>query len=437
MVKKPKPKPKPKKSPSQFRDRIKGLRRVRAGDLVANPKNWRTHPAEQVAAMRGILSEVGYADAVLARELPDGQLELIDGHLRQSLDPDQEVPVLVLDLDQAEAAKLMTVLDPLAAGAEVNTEALGKLMREIDFESEALQKMIADLAKENQIDLGGEPMSSPAPQIDRAEELLKVWKVQTGQLWEIPGKAGMHRVMCGDCLELIKGIAGDSISMIFMDPPYGHNNNNNDLIHKIEAALGKRKASGIKNKPRPIANDGPEANDLLRGILPEIRRVLLPGCCCCCCGGGGGRDPQFARWSLWIDEVIPFKMCVVWDKGGLGLGWHYRRCWECVLVAEKPGAACHWFGGNDVPNIIRDIGIIIPNQDQHPTEKPIGLAAWFIELHSREKEIILDPFLGSGSTLMAAEQLGRVCYGMEIEPKYVAVILQRVQDAGLEPKIAN
>ena len=75
---------------------------------------------------------------------------------------------------------------------------------------------------------------------------------------------------------------------------------------------------------------------------------------------------DLATLARFFDEAIPFKMCVVWDKGGLGMGWHYRRCWECVLVAQKQGAACNWHGGNDVPNIIRDIGKIIPSAEQHP-----------------------------------------------------------------------
>ena len=135
----------------KIRDRIKELRRVRAGDLSPNPRNWRTHPQGQVDALRGVIAEVGYADALLARELPDGTLELIDGHARQSLDPDQEVPVLVLDLDQDEALKLMTVLDPLAAMAEANESALETLLAEIDTDSEAVQAMLDELAHDNDI----------------------------------------------------------------------------------------------------------------------------------------------------------------------------------------------------------------------------------------------------------------------------------------------
>ncbi|MBC7240172.1 MAG: hypothetical protein H5T71_08750, partial [Chloroflexi bacterium] len=110
-----------------IRDRIKELRRVRAGDLRPNPRNWRIHPDKQRAALRGILAEIGYADALLARELADGTLELIDGHLRAETTPDAVVPVLILDLDEQEAAKLLALLDPLANLAEADTEALADL----------------------------------------------------------------------------------------------------------------------------------------------------------------------------------------------------------------------------------------------------------------------------------------------------------------------
>jgi len=79
----------------QTRNRVRELRRVKAADLVPNPKNWRTHPKGQQDALRGILAEVGYADALLARELPDGSLMLVDGHLRAETTPEQEVPVLI------------------------------------------------------------------------------------------------------------------------------------------------------------------------------------------------------------------------------------------------------------------------------------------------------------------------------------------------------
>ena len=134
-----------------IRDRIIAFRRVRAGDLIPNPRNWRVHPQSQRDALRGVLDEVGYVDALLARELPDGTLELIDGHLRAETTPDSEVPVLVVDLDEAEAAKVLATFDPLSAMAGADAGHLDSLLREVETGSEALAKMLTDLAEENGI----------------------------------------------------------------------------------------------------------------------------------------------------------------------------------------------------------------------------------------------------------------------------------------------
>ena len=132
----------------QFRDRILGLRRVPAGSLRPHPRNWRMHPPTQRAAIEGALAEIGYASALLARELPDGSLELIDGHLRAETTPDAIVPVLVLDVDEGEAAKLLATFDPLAALAETDTAALDELVRQVEFQDPALQALVASLLPE-------------------------------------------------------------------------------------------------------------------------------------------------------------------------------------------------------------------------------------------------------------------------------------------------
>ena len=132
----------------KIKDRIKELRRVKASELVPNPKNWRTHPTKQKDALKGVLSEIGYADALLARELPDGSLMLLDGHLRAETTPEQEVPVLVLDLTEEEGDKLLATLDPLASLAEQDDEKLAELLEGISTDNEALQEMLDELAGE-------------------------------------------------------------------------------------------------------------------------------------------------------------------------------------------------------------------------------------------------------------------------------------------------
>jgi ParB-like chromosome segregation protein Spo0J len=129
-----------------IRNRVKALRMVPANDLKPNPKNWRTHPKAQQDALRGVLSEVGVADACLARELPDGTLMLIDGHLRAETLGTGEVPVLVLDVNEAEADKLLATLDPLAAMADSDAVRLDELLRGIDTGSDALQQLLSKTA---------------------------------------------------------------------------------------------------------------------------------------------------------------------------------------------------------------------------------------------------------------------------------------------------
>lgn len=129
----------------RIRDRIQELRRVRAADLRPHSANWRTHPPAQRDALRGVLAEIGYAAALVARELPDGSLELIDGHLRAETTPDAEVPVLVLDVTAEEAATLLAVLDPLSALAGADREAAARLAADVQTESPALRSLLDNL----------------------------------------------------------------------------------------------------------------------------------------------------------------------------------------------------------------------------------------------------------------------------------------------------
>jgi hypothetical protein len=125
----------------QIRDRIKELRRVPASQLRPNPKNWRTHPQEQADALRGVLAEVGIADACIAREMPDGSLMLVDGHLRTETLGGELVPVLVLDVNEEEADKILATLDPLAGMAEQNNKKLSELFESLKQSGDILHTL--------------------------------------------------------------------------------------------------------------------------------------------------------------------------------------------------------------------------------------------------------------------------------------------------------
>jgi hypothetical protein len=155
----------------QIRDRIKELRRVPAAQLRPNARNWRMHPKRQQDALRGILAEVGYAGALVARELEDGSLELIDGHLRAETTPEAIVPVLVLDVTEAEALKLLATYDPLGGLAETNAEALASVLAEVETDSEALRQMLADLSG---LAPAAESLGAELPDHELAGELYQV-----------------------------------------------------------------------------------------------------------------------------------------------------------------------------------------------------------------------------------------------------------------------
>jgi hypothetical protein len=162
-----------KPASKELEDRIVELRRVRAGDLLPNPENWRTHGDDQMAALDGILGEVGIADAVLAFPAdglgPDGdssKLMLFDGHARTERDPDQLWPVIVTDLTLDEARKMLAVTDPLAAMAGANEARLNELLANVSTESEALLAMLDGLMA---ADEESELVDDPTPPEDFKE----------------------------------------------------------------------------------------------------------------------------------------------------------------------------------------------------------------------------------------------------------------------------
>lgn len=147
---------------ADIRDRITDLRRVRAGDLLPNPKNWRRHPPAQQKHLQAVLAEVGWADALIGRQTDQG-IELLDGHLRAGLDPEAIVPVLIVDLDDAEADIVLATLDPLAAMAEPDQEKLRSLLENINAESIAVGDLLLRI---------GNDQGALSPDFDPVEDAL-------------------------------------------------------------------------------------------------------------------------------------------------------------------------------------------------------------------------------------------------------------------------
>jgi site-specific DNA-methyltransferase (adenine-specific) len=132
---------------------------------------------------------------------------------------------------------------------------------------------------------------------------------------------------------------------------------------------------------------------------------------------------MLAHAMLAIATHFDFQNCLVWDKESPGLGWRWRPSWEGIIEATR-GERSRWYGGSHRRNVLR-WPRLIPQAEDHPTPKPIGLLAELIRVSSRTGEAVLDPFAGSGSTLIAAELTGRRCWAAELEPRYCDLILDR------------
>lgn len=233
---------------------------------------------------------------------------------------------------------------------------------------------------------------------------------------------------CGDCREIMRQFPSDSIDMIWTDPPYGHNNHDGDFNARLNAHRGI--------EDRPISFDGPnEMRTVLDGMLLEAARVLKKDCCCCCCccgGGGGGPRPTFAWVANRMDSSgLAFFHSVIWDKLKPGLGWRYRRQHEMVMVSHREGGKLLWADDHiATPNIYS----LMPSRTrEHPNEKPVPFVSHFIVHHSSLGHVICDPFMGSGTTGVAAVKLGRKFIGIEIDQTHFDTALRRIDGALKEP----
>lgn len=240
------------------------------------------------------------------------------------------------------------------------------------------------------------------------------------------GRVGPFRccsVVRGDSVRLMASLPARCVDAIWTDPPYGHNNQAGDLQASLNQRFGRRS--------RPIANDSPhKMREVVDGVLLEAWRTLATreSAICICCAGGGAKGPTFAWLASRLDQAgLDFYHSVIWDKLNPGLGWRYRRQHEMVMIAHRRGGRIRWNRcARSHSNIVR---VSPPRRRQHPNEKPLALVRHFIERHTRRGDLVLDPFTGSGTTGVAARELGRHFLGFELNAQYCRIARRRLLEA--------
>ena len=352
------------------------------GDLVPWPRNPRQIRKDEAKRLSDSLQKFDQVETIAIS--PDN--DIYNGHQRlnvwiEEYGPDFEVDVRISSraLTEKEREKLTVYLHKGAAG-EWNFDILAN-----EFEVEDL---IDWGFSENELQIEGfdfgDDGDAPEAQIDKAEELQKKWQVERGQNWEI----GSHRMMCGDSMNEVDVVwltGGEDVAVV-TDPPYG--------IAASSMVMG----SG-KKKQFTTSEWDKERIDILSAINIDDQAVIW--------GGNYYADmlPITGDWLCWYKK-----------NDGLSFS-EFELAWT-NLDTNARIFQHHWGGEVKV----------------HITQKPIEVMKWAIGFVDG---IIYDPFLGSGTTMVAAEQLNRVCYGMEIEPKYCAVTLERISEIELQPKLVK
>lgn len=395
--------------------------------LLANPLNFRIHPKAQQDALAGVLNEVGWVQRVIVNRSTQ---HVIDGHLRVSLAisrGETQVPVIYVDLTEAEEKLVLATIDPLSAMAVTDAAQLEALLQQVNSGEAGVQAMLAALAADNGIAPIETPPGDPGAQLDRAEELREKWQTERGQLWVI----GNHRLLCGDSTnadDVARLMQGEKAEMIWTDPPYGVAvGDKNKFLNSI--APSNRVEENLTNDTL----DEHQLKEMLCKAFASAAKYCLPGGAWYVAAPAG---PLHVVFGQVLKDIGIWHQTIQWVKNNatfspLGVDYHWR-C-EPIFYGWLPGAAHRYYGGRQQDTVWE---IDRPTKSpEHPTMKPVELVSRAIVNSSKENEVVYDAFNGSGTTLVACEQTGRSGRAMEIEPKYVAVTLQRLADMGLEPHL--
>jgi DNA modification methylase len=394
-------------SPVAWRNRIVGHAEMAPATLVPNPRNWRTHPDDQQRALSGALAEVGWVAEELVNRTTG---HVVDGHLRLELAlarGEPTVPVTYVELSEDEERLVLAALDPIAAMATAEAGALATLLAGLDPADDALRSLLVDLAREYGLDTDRSGLLDP----DVVPELPAEPFVSRGSLYEL----GDHRLLCGDSTDAadVARLTGEGLAdCLWTDPPYG------------VAYEGKT------DRRLRIRNDDPETSD---DVIAGAFRLapLAPSSPFYVSAPASPRSAAFRAAIASVGWRLHQEL--VWVKGTIVLGHSdYQYGHEPILYGYVPGSGrpgrgrhpgSHWYGDNGESSVLQ-----YPKpaaNREHPTSKPVALVAHCLRNSSRPGDLVYEPFAGSGTTLIAAEQLGRRCVAMEIDPRYAQVTIER------------
>ena len=423
------------------------------GELTPHPRNARRHSGRNIAAITESLREHGQVRAAVVTtkplalagraRAPAGTVLIGNGMLHAALDLGwSHLACLPFAGSATEARKLVLRDNRTAELGEWEPEALGADLgdlRSLDVDLGLLGWDPGDLVGLLDDAPAGGSGDDPGPQVDRAAEMQAKWGTALGQLWEIPSVATQgraHRLLCGDSTraeDVARVMGKERAPLMNTDPPYGID------YSKLKDGIPQSGFRDHQERFGDIENDTLTDGAALQAFLESAIRAALPHLT---------TAPAFYLWHPMLTQGTFFAAAaaadilihrqIIWIKPGFVLTrsgqYHWKH--ELCFYGWIRGKPCPWYGDKSQTSVWDDV-----NRDadagMHPTQKPCELFKRPIANHTRPGELVYEPFSGSGSQAVAAEQTGRLCYAIEIDPRYVAVALERLAGMGLKPRLVE
>ena len=370
--------------------------------LVPYVNNARTHSAEQILKLRSSLREFGFVNPIII----DREFNVIAGHGRLMAAKEEgieEVPCVFVDyLTDAQKKAYILADNRMAMDAGWDDELLKIEMEELqnlgyDLEFTGFdEKELADL-------FGVDDKEVKEDEFDLTAALEKASFVERGDVWFV----GKHKLMCGDATsseDVAKLMEDKKANLILTDPPYN---------------VAFKSSDGLT-----IQNDSMDNNDFYEFLYLSFKNMADH------LENGGAAyvfhaDTEGLNFrKAFIDAGFHLAGCCIWVKDSLVLGRSdYQWQHEPVLYGFLQNGKHPWYSDRKQTTIWN---FDKPKKNSnHPTSKPLDLLAYPIKNSTQANAIVIDTFGGSGSTLMACEQMNRICYTMELDEKYASVILRR------------
>lgn len=387
---------------------------VEVDSLTPDPDNARLHPEANLESIKESLSRHGQLKPLVVRAenrvvvAGNGTLEAAKA-LGWT-----EIAVNLVDLSHLEAMGYGLADNRTAELAVWDVEVVARLAR---LQQEAGENPIGWTAE----DLVALRMGAPVGDVDKIPPIPANPVTRLGDLWIL----GEHRILCGDsaCREHVGKLLGKhKASLMATDPPYG-------------VAFGEANHNPRSKSWAPIVGDK-RAGGGMRSWLAGAIKCWIPSI---------RMDSAVYVWSAplaeghrcyeaLIDAGLHVQSQIVWVKNVFNLGqadyqWKHEPCWYAFFKGHKH----RWYGGRD-KTTTWEVKRLPTSAYLHPAQKPVELYEIPLENHTTAGDIVVDPFLGSGTQLIAAQKLRRVCYAMELDPTYVDVSLRRWSEyTGLDP----